>query len=51
MRAHGRADVQEPMRARGIVPVWDGPDGFANFVGGFGETSATLLRDLGLARG
>jgi hypothetical protein len=39
------------MRARGIVPVWDGPDGFASFVDNFGETSATLLRDLGLARG
>jgi tripartite-type tricarboxylate transporter receptor subunit TctC len=51
MRAHGRADVQEPMRARGIVPVWDGPDAFTSFVGNFGETSATLLRDLGLARG
>jgi tripartite-type tricarboxylate transporter receptor subunit TctC len=49
-RAHARADVQEPMRARGIVPVWDGPEGFARFAAGFGETSAVLLRELGLAK-
>jgi tripartite-type tricarboxylate transporter receptor subunit TctC len=50
-RAHARTDVQEPMRARGIVPIWDGPEAFAAFAAGFGETSAVLLRDLGLARG
>lgn len=50
-RAHARTDVQELMRARGIVPVWDGPDAFAAFAASFGETSAALLRDLGLARG
>jgi hypothetical protein len=30
--------------------VWDGPDRFRAFVAQFGETSATLLRELGLAR-
>ncbi|MCO6415081.1 tripartite tricarboxylate transporter substrate binding protein [Siccirubricoccus sp. KC 17139] len=49
-RAHARAEVQEQMRARGIVPVWDGPEAFAGFVAGFGETSTALLRELGLAR-
>jgi tripartite-type tricarboxylate transporter receptor subunit TctC len=50
-RAHARADVQEQMRARGIVPMWDGPEAFRAFADQFGETSAMLLRDLGLARG
>jgi tripartite-type tricarboxylate transporter receptor subunit TctC len=50
-RAHARADVQEQMRARGIVPVWDGPESFAGFAATFGETSAALLRELGLAKG
>jgi tripartite-type tricarboxylate transporter receptor subunit TctC len=50
-RAHARTDVREPMRARGVEPVWDGPDAFRAFVAQFGETSATLLRELGLARG
>ncbi len=50
-RAHARADVREPMRARGIEPVWDGPESFRAFAARFGETSAALLRDLGLVRG
>ena len=50
-RAHARTDVQQPMLARGIVPVWDGPEAFRAFVARFGETSAVLLRDLGLTRG
>ncbi|TCZ56634.1 tripartite tricarboxylate transporter substrate binding protein [Roseicella aquatilis] len=50
-RAHARADVQEMLRGRGIVPVWDGPEAFAAFVGEFGQTSAVLLKELGLGRG
>jgi tripartite-type tricarboxylate transporter receptor subunit TctC len=50
-RAHARAEVQDGLRARGIVPAWDGPEAFAGFVTNFAETSATLLRELGLARG
>ena len=49
-RAHARPEVQEQMRARGIVPVWDGPEAFAGYVANFAETSATLLRELGLAK-
>lgn len=49
-RAHARADVQDQLRARGIVPVWDGPQAFAGFVANFGATSAALLRELGLAK-
>ena len=50
-RAHARTEVREQMRARGIVPVWDDPDAFRAFAARFGDTSAALLRDLGLARG
>jgi tripartite-type tricarboxylate transporter receptor subunit TctC len=50
-RAHARGEVREQMRARGITPVWDGPEAFRAFAARFGETSAALLRDLGLARG
>ena len=50
MPGPARADGQEPMRARGIVPVGDGPDGFARFAAGCGETAAVLLRELGLAK-
>ena len=50
-RAHARTEVREQMRARGIEPVWDGPEAFRAFATRFGETSAALLRDLGLARG
>ena len=32
------------------APVWDGPEAFRAFAVRFGETSAALLRDLGLAR-
>ncbi|WP_205083208.1 Bug family tripartite tricarboxylate transporter substrate binding protein [Paracraurococcus ruber] len=49
-RAHARPEVQDQLKARGIVPVWDGPEGFSAFVRGFAETSAALLRDLGLAK-
>jgi tripartite-type tricarboxylate transporter receptor subunit TctC len=50
-RAHARPEVQDQLRGRGIVPVWDGPEGFAGFVANFTETSARLLRELGLAKG
>jgi tripartite-type tricarboxylate transporter receptor subunit TctC len=50
-RAHARTDVREQMTARGIVPVWENPAQFAAFVGQFSETTGTLLRELGLAKG
>ena len=50
-RAHARPEIREQMQARGIEPVWDGPEAFRAFAARFGETSAALLRDLGLARG
>lgn len=50
-RAHARSDVEKLMRARGIVPVWDGPQAFRKFAAKSSETAAALLRDLGLARG
>ena len=50
-RAHARPEVQKLMLARGIVPNWDGPESFRSFASKSSETAATLLRDLGLARG
>lgn len=49
-RAQARPEVREMMQGRGIVPVWDGPEAFPRFVAQFSETSAVLLRELGLAR-
>ncbi len=50
VRAHARPDVQEPLKARGVQPAWDGPEALPAFVARFAETSAALLRELGLAR-
>ena len=49
-KAHARADVQEMMRARGIVPIWERSEAFAAFASQASETNAALLRDLGLVR-
>jgi len=49
-RAHARADVQEMMRARGIVPIWESSEAFAAFAAQASETNAALLRELGLVR-
>ena len=49
-KAHARADVQEMMRARGIVPIWESSEAFAAFASQASETNAALLRELGLVR-
>jgi tripartite-type tricarboxylate transporter receptor subunit TctC len=49
-KAHARADVQEMMRARGIVPIWESSAAFAAFASQASETNAALLRELGLVR-
>jgi tripartite-type tricarboxylate transporter receptor subunit TctC len=50
-KAHARADVQEMMRARGIVPIWESSEAFQAFAARVSDTSGVLLRELGLARG
>jgi len=49
-RAHARPEVREQMLSRSIVPIWESPAQFAAFVAQFGETTGTLLRELGLAK-
>lgn len=50
-RAHARADVQDMMRARGIVPRWESSEAFQAFAARTSDTAGGLLRELGLARG
>jgi tripartite-type tricarboxylate transporter receptor subunit TctC len=49
-RAHARSDVREMMRDRGIVPIWESSEAFADFTSRVSESAAVLLRELGLAR-
>jgi tripartite-type tricarboxylate transporter receptor subunit TctC len=49
-KAHARPDVQQLMRDRGIVPIWESSEAFAAFASRTSETAAALLRELGLAR-
>jgi tripartite-type tricarboxylate transporter receptor subunit TctC len=49
-RAHARPEVQEGLRARGIMPVWDEPAEFEAYAREFAETARTVLEELDLAR-
>ena len=49
-KAHARADVQGPMKERGITPVWVSSADAKAFAGTFAETAGVLLKDLGLAK-
>jgi tripartite-type tricarboxylate transporter receptor subunit TctC len=49
-KAHARADVQQPLKDRGITPKWETPEQFAAFAKKYAETSSGLLKDLGLAK-
>ena len=49
-KAHARADVQGPMKERGITPVWESSADAKAFAGTFAETAGVLLKDLGLAK-
>ncbi len=50
-RAHASAEVQEAMKARGVQPLWDGPEAFPAFARAFEAKAADVLRRLGLAKG
>lgn len=49
-RAHARQDVQQMLRERGIVPIWESSEQFAAFASRVSDTAGALLRELGLAR-
>jgi tripartite-type tricarboxylate transporter receptor subunit TctC len=49
-KAHARKDVQDALAARGIIPLWDGPEAFKTYATGYTTTAGGLLKDLGLAK-
>jgi len=49
-KAHARADVQNPMKERGITPVWESSEEARAFAAKFGTTATVLLKELGLAK-
>lgn len=49
-KAHARTDVQEPMKERGITPVWETSDEARAFAARFSVTATQLLKELGLAK-
>ncbi|HWL80312.1 MAG TPA: tripartite tricarboxylate transporter substrate binding protein [Roseomonas sp.] len=50
-KGHARPEVQNTMKQRGIVPVWETPESFQAYVTAFAKTTSGLLNELGLARG
>jgi tripartite-type tricarboxylate transporter receptor subunit TctC len=49
-KAHSRADVQQPMKERGITPVWESPEEARAYAAKFAATAGELLKELGLAK-
>lgn len=49
-KAHARTDVQEPMKERGITPVWETSEEARAYALKFGVTAKELLKELGLAK-
>ncbi len=49
-KAHARSDVQEPMKERGITPVWETSEEARAYALKFGVTAKELLKELGLAK-
>lgn len=49
-KAHASAEVQDAMKARGVQPLWDGPEAFATLAAEFEVKAAGILRRLGLAK-
>jgi tripartite-type tricarboxylate transporter receptor subunit TctC len=49
-KAHARAEVQDPLKERGIIPVWDAPGEFDKYVVDFVAKGNAVLKDLGLAK-
>ncbi len=49
-RGHARPEVQEALKARGIMPVWDEPSAFEDYAQEFATRAETVLKELDLAR-
>jgi tripartite-type tricarboxylate transporter receptor subunit TctC len=49
-RAHARPDVQDMLKQRGIIPVWETPEAAGSFAQNYAATAADLLKALGLAK-
>jgi tripartite-type tricarboxylate transporter receptor subunit TctC len=49
-RAMELPGVQDPLKARGIQPVWDAPGEFDKYLVDFVAKGTAVLKDLGLAR-
>ena len=49
-RAMALPEVQDPLKARGIMPVWDAPGEFDKYLSDFVAKGTAVLNDLGLAK-
>jgi tripartite-type tricarboxylate transporter receptor subunit TctC len=49
-KAHATAEVQGPLKERGFIPQWSGPEQGRAFATGFATTARNILVDLGLAK-
>lgn len=49
-KAHASPEVQDPLKQRGFVPQWSGPEEGRKFANGFATTARDILVDLGLAK-
>jgi tripartite-type tricarboxylate transporter receptor subunit TctC len=49
-KAHALPEVQNPMKERGIAPIWETSEQSRAFAAKFADTAALLLKDLGLAK-
>jgi tripartite-type tricarboxylate transporter receptor subunit TctC len=49
-KVHASPEVQNPLKDRGFVPQWSGPEQGRAFANNFAGTAKTLLVDLGLAK-
>jgi tripartite-type tricarboxylate transporter receptor subunit TctC len=49
-KAHACAAVQDPLKQRGFIPRWSGPDEGRAFANEFATTAHDILVDLGLAK-
>jgi tripartite-type tricarboxylate transporter receptor subunit TctC len=49
-KAHALPEVQNPLKERGIIPVWDAPGDFDKYLVDFVAKGNAVLKDLGLAK-
>mgnify|MGYP003461797649 CR=1 FL=1 len=49
-KAHSLAEVQNPMKERGITPIWEGSEQSRTEASKFADMAGVLLKELGLAK-